>query len=287
MKTQIVEVTPKVAREWLKQNTHNRPLRPSHVETLRASFERGEYVMTHQGIAFDDDGVLVDGQHRLTAITLLPDGASFQMLVTRGLDRSAVFPVVDAIQAKRSTADVLAIDAGLGYVGNFMARLYAGRTTGLTPVYVAPFAEWARPEYEDLVMFCSSVCRTWSSAPVRSGAIVAVKCGADPDYVKLVYSSLVRADFGSMPPLIQALYRSHMSGKVKASAAMDIFVRCLKAFDPRHGKLTRIQINDQSAALGSVREMMDAQIFPPKKKAPAAAGARKSVSGANYPLSGL
>lgn len=288
MKTQLIEVTPAMAREWLeKSNTMNRPLRPSHVETLRVSFERGEYVPTHQGIAFSTEGVLIDGQHRLSAIALLPDNHSFTMLVTRGLDREAVFPVTDAIQAKRSTSDALGIDGGLGYVGNFFARLYLGRTSGITPTYVAPFTEWARPEYDDLVLFCAGTCKTWSSAPVRGAAVVAMKTGIDHDYVKLVYSALVRSDFAAMPPLIQALYRSHQSGKVRAAAAGDIFVRCLKAFDPKNGRLTKVQIKEPSIAFGSVRDLMESHIFHPKKKALAAASARKGVSGTNYGIAGL
>jgi hypothetical protein len=287
MKTQIQDVTPKQAREWLKLNTSNRPLRPSHVETLRASFERGEYVMTHQGIAFSDEGVLIDGQHRLTAISLLPESFSFQMLVTRGLDRDTAFPVVDAVQAKRSTSDVLGLDVGMGYLANFMAKLHANRNSSVTPVYAEPFARWADKEYRDLCEFCAGTCKTWSSAPVRAAAIIAMKVGHDADYVKLVYSSLVRADFSVMPPAIQALYRSHINGKVRAAAANDIFCRALKVFDPKNAKLTKIQINDPSAVVASVRDMMDQQIFGGKKKAPAIASARKCVSSSNYQLAGL
>lgn len=287
MKTAIVEVTPKLAREWLKANTENRPLRPSHVETLRASFERGEYVMTHQGVAFDDDGVLLDGQHRLTAISLLPDYFTFPMLVTRGLDRGAAFPVVDAVQAKRTTSDVLGVDRGVGECANFLAKMHAARNTGVTPVYAAPFAEWIQPTLADLIAFCGSTCKTWSSAPVRAAAVVAIKTVQDPDYVKLIYGALVRAEFASMPPVVQSLYRSHMSGKVRAAAAYDIFCRCLKVFDPKYAKNVKVQINDPLAVVASVRAFMDKEIFHSKKKAPAIASARKGVSGVNYLLSGL
>jgi len=288
MKTQIVNVTPRMAREWLKNcNTMNRPIRPAHVETLRISFERGEYVTTHQGLAFSDDDVLIDGQHRLTAISLLPDDASFAMLVTRGLDRDTVFPVTDAVQAKRNTSDALGIDGGLGYVGNFLARVYQGHASGLTPTFVEPFAAWVAAEYADLVGFCAGTSKTWSSAPVRSAAIIAMKTGCDADYVKLVYGALVRADFNAMPPLIQSLYRSHQSGKVRASAAGDIFVRCIKSFNPKNAKLTKVQVKDPSIALASVRDMMASQVFIPMKKAPVSAGARKSVSAGNYAIDGL
>lgn len=286
MKTTLIDVTPKMAREFLKFNKQNRPMRPSHVETLRASFERGEYVPTHQGIAFDDEGVLLDGQHRLAAISLLGDNFSFPMLVTRGLDRETSFAVMDAVQAKRTTSDVLGVDRGLGECANFLAKLYAARSVGITPVYVAPFANWIARDHADLMSFCGSSCRTWSSAPVRAAAVVAIKSGGDSDYIKLIYRSLVMADFDSMPTVVKALFRSHMSGKVRAAAAYDIFCRCLKVFDPKHAKNQKVQINDPSAVVASVREMLDAEIFGSKKRT-LTMSVRKGVSGPNYALAGL
>lgn len=287
MKTQLIDVTPKMAREFLKSNKKNRPLRSSHVETLRASFERGEYVTTHQGIAFSDEGVLIDGQHRLTAISLLPDDYAFPMLVTHGLDRDEVFPVTDAVQAKRTTSDVLGLDPRQGECANFLAKLYVGRTTRITPVFVAPFAQWIAATHQDVTAYCGTASRTWSSAPVRAAAVIAIKAGVDADYVKLIYRSLVQADFASMPPVAQALFRSHLNGKVRAAAAYDIFARCLKVFEPKNAGLVKVQISDPLAVVASVREMLDAEVFGAKKKAPAVASARKSVSGANYALAGL
>lgn len=287
MKTQVMMVTPKMARDWLKSNTKNRPIRNGHVETLRASFERGEFVHTHQGIGFDAEGTLIDGQHRLTAISLLPDGMSFPMNVSTGMDRDSVFPVVDAIQAKRSTADALGLDRGLGEVANFLAKLYAARSNAITPVFAQPFADWAYANLLDLTQFCPRKCRTWSSAPVRSAAVVSIKVGTDPDYVKLVYRSLVAADFSTMPPVVQALYRSHMSGKVRAAASYDIFARCLKVFDPKYSKHSKVQVNDQAKVVSSVRELLQGEIFGTKKKAPVIAGAKKVQTQMNYPLEGL
>src|SRR5215831_4798996 len=65
MKTTLERLTPAIARNWLAHNKNNRAIRASHVETLRAAFARGEFVTTHQGVAFDTGGDLLDGQHRL------------------------------------------------------------------------------------------------------------------------------------------------------------------------------------------------------------------------------
>src|SRR5438046_2404287 len=56
------------AEQWLAANTANRPLSRSTVRGFADAMRSGEWLVTHQGVAFDTDGVLVDGQHRLAAI---------------------------------------------------------------------------------------------------------------------------------------------------------------------------------------------------------------------------
>ncbi|HEY2041129.1 MAG TPA: hypothetical protein VGH11_00540 [Jatrophihabitans sp.] len=56
------------AAELLEANTTNRPLSMPVVRGFAEAMGRGEWLVTHQGIAFDVNGVLVDGQHRLAAI---------------------------------------------------------------------------------------------------------------------------------------------------------------------------------------------------------------------------
>lgn len=65
-KPKLKTITPAIAREMLKCNTHNLPLRQNHIDYLASEMANGRWKLTHQGIAFDGD-VLVDGQHRLLA----------------------------------------------------------------------------------------------------------------------------------------------------------------------------------------------------------------------------
>ncbi len=64
----IMDVTPEKALEWLEGNTHNRPVNEAHVRRLARDIQAGRWRLTHQGIAFDTDGLLIDGQHRLWAV---------------------------------------------------------------------------------------------------------------------------------------------------------------------------------------------------------------------------
>lgn len=255
METKIVNITPKLARSMLQRNLQNRPLRMAHVERLRLSFERGEYRMTHQGVAISADGVVIDGQHRLTAIAMMEEGRSFPMLVSTGMDFADAFSVVDSVVVPRSVSDVLQIDRKTAEVGAFLCRIVHG-SIHTTPTLVAPYVEFSKEAADELNAACSSSAKTWSAATVRSAGVVCMMRGIDADYVKLMYRSLVLADFAMMTPVITSLFRSHLSGKVRATDKYDLFARCLRAFNPKNSNMAKVQIKDSSADIAGVRSWL-------------------------------
>lgn len=95
------QVTPALAAQYLEANTDNRNIRAQHLARLVTDMVEDRYVITHQGIAFDDQGNLIDGQHRLSAI--VKSNRAQTMLVTRGLPHSAQV-ALDG-QAKRAASD--------------------------------------------------------------------------------------------------------------------------------------------------------------------------------------
>ena len=84
MKTQLMTITPQWASEVLeKRNPSNRKMRQSWVEKMARDILAGAFITTHQGIAFDENGNLLDGQHRLAAIA--KSKRAVEILVTTGL----------------------------------------------------------------------------------------------------------------------------------------------------------------------------------------------------------
>lgn len=79
-----IEITPELAKKWLGQNTaSNRKVSPRTVEAYAREMKAGRWHLTHQGIAFNQSGELIDGQHRLNAI--LEAGVPVVMYVYTGL----------------------------------------------------------------------------------------------------------------------------------------------------------------------------------------------------------
>lgn len=100
MHSSIVKVSPSLAKEWLQTNTNNRKLSRPSVLRYAGDMLSGAWKLNHQGIAFDEEGVLVDGQHRLHAV--IESNMTVPMLATWGADRIGI----DELRV-RSAAEVI------------------------------------------------------------------------------------------------------------------------------------------------------------------------------------
>ncbi len=283
MRTEIINVTPQMASDWLKKNTENRPLRRTVVSHFKEAIIRGEYVASHQGIAFAEDGTLLDGQHRLTAISELRDG-SFPMVVTFDVPKKA-FLLMD-IGIKRTAADCLKIDKRVVEVARLAASMCGGSKSGITPTILIPFVQVIENIHESLIRFCSSSVRGWSSAPVRLAAVVSILNGADPDYVKQVYRALVLIDFESMPTIAQSLYRAQINGSLRIHGDLDTMSRCLKVFDYKKSGLTVVRSSDPQETSAFIRNAFSDididTLFAKEQKEAAPKGAAKNIPRQKY-----
>jgi hypothetical protein len=95
-------VTPQKAASWLARNTRNRRLNRGVVNKYARDMLNGNWQMTHQGIAFDAEGTLYDGQHRLAAV--VQSKTSVMMFVVRGIEPQTITSI--DLGKPRSVADV-------------------------------------------------------------------------------------------------------------------------------------------------------------------------------------
>ena len=93
-----MQMTPEKAKQILvAKNRNNRSIKASNLKRLTTAIENGEWRLTNQGIAFDDQGNLIDGQHRLAAI--LQTGKTLPLLVGTNMD-PRIFDCVDTGAAR-------------------------------------------------------------------------------------------------------------------------------------------------------------------------------------------
>lgn len=107
----LLTVTPEKARQWLKRNENNRSLSKHYVSRYASLMRDGEWMISPDAIAFDTEGRLINGQHRLTAV--IQADAAHDFIVARGLDPK-VFLATDGGK-KRQAADALDIEGYANY----------------------------------------------------------------------------------------------------------------------------------------------------------------------------
>jgi len=100
-----VIITPQRASELLERNAKNRPLDKKHIARLAKTIEEGKWVWNGQTITVDENGDVLDGQHRLYACIKanLPIDTEF----LEGVPRNT-FMTVDHVK-RRTAADLMAM----------------------------------------------------------------------------------------------------------------------------------------------------------------------------------
>lgn len=259
MEAKIMLVTPEMANDWLQLNTNNRRLRRWWAEALAAAMRRGEWTPTHQGIAFSVSGKLIDGQHRLFAITKA--GIAQSMLVVNGVPDEA-FAVLD-IGVKRSISDTTGLSKKTAEACRFAASLLHGG--GVTPQQVSQIAACGLGEiHERLLQACNSSSAIYTAAPMRVAACIQVMDGHSEDYIFDLYRRLTLRHFEDLPPIGYAFVRQAGAGKIDTagSSKAELLARALKLFNPDYRNITKIQIGegDPSAANAMVRTILQRSI---------------------------
>lgn len=93
------------ALEYLEKNINNRKPTKANIDFLISEINNDRFVLNGQAISFDKNGNLIDGQHRLMAIS--ETNKTVQMLVVRGLENE-VFKTIDTGK-NRTAGDILSI----------------------------------------------------------------------------------------------------------------------------------------------------------------------------------
>ena len=78
-------ITPQLAEQMLKCNALNRNLSKRTVEAYASDMKAGRWYLNGEPIVFNDEGILVNGQHILSAVVLA--NMSVQFAVVRGVTK--------------------------------------------------------------------------------------------------------------------------------------------------------------------------------------------------------
>lgn len=110
--TEVEFFTPAMAKEMLTHNHVNRNIRERVHQAYRKDMEMGRWVMTGEAIQISEEGNLLNGQHRMTALSNCTHTDGVEFLVVRGLPERAQLLMDQG--APRSIADMLKLEGGEG-----------------------------------------------------------------------------------------------------------------------------------------------------------------------------
>jgi len=105
LRTEIINATPAKTKKFCEHSAPNRFTQPLRVKMFKEIIEDGMWELHHQGIAFDEEGRLVDGLHRCTAIS--QGGIAVPIMATWGLPKKALNAV--DLGKSRDPADIVNI----------------------------------------------------------------------------------------------------------------------------------------------------------------------------------
>ena len=156
IRTTYMDVGPDIAARWLEGNVRNRPIDQKHVDCLAQEMLAGRWYTTHQGIAFDANGTLIDGQHRLWAV--LQSGCTVVLAVSSGLPVECI-DTIDGMKA-RSTVDRMTLSGAFGTEGvnTYHASTLRGAVGGLHASRKLPYHQEIElmAQHVDAVRFATS-----------------------------------------------------------------------------------------------------------------------------------
>ncbi len=104
----IITITPLIALEWIKRRKNQRKVSQCHINNLAHAMTNGDWENKNSStMAFDTDGNLIDGQHRLYAV--IESNTRITCAVAFGCPPSAIY-TIDTGAKPRSFKDLLEIN---------------------------------------------------------------------------------------------------------------------------------------------------------------------------------
>lgn len=181
MKSEVMTITPELARFWLGQNQGNRSISQRTVNQYAKDMESGNWHITNQGIGFYKDGRLADGQHRLHAI--IKANKPVTMLVVRDLDDDAIDGI--DINRVRSLADIMTLKNGSVSTNEIAALRLAYGMTGdkISPAQMQLMVEQSLGDLRAIMGLFMGCNQSLRKTTLFAGLLMAKNAGISLDKI--------------------------------------------------------------------------------------------------------
>lgn len=213
-------ITPDDAIKWLEERAENRPVSDRVVKDYARQMKEGWWQDTPQGIAFGQDGKLIDGQHRLWAI--VESKVSIKMNIIWDVPPQS-FHIIDR-GLPRSVAFITRVPTYATQCYNFLisAVQYGNKPA---PDDISLMHKLLGGYVQSLQDASSSRLRFFASAPIRSAALVSLATGGTSKYILDNWAFISTATTNGAPPVIGAFVEAYNQGWLLPTRSAGSFLR--------------------------------------------------------------
>lgn len=253
----VIEITPEFAKELLERAgiVHNQS--KARIEQYAATMVANDWRLTHQGLAFNWDGKLVDGYLRLQAI--VKSNKTIAVPVAFGLDPKD-YPAIDTGYARKakhllrlsgiSASLSMSASQGIGLLVRYLEAMKEGKmpkSSRFSPQNILAF-HLQHPIFLDVAEEVMGLKQTWrevmSPGVATALAYMAIKKGHPQDVVLEFIKSIGNFAGQDERHPILVLYKTLRKDKdgQKMVKPEESLVKAIRAYNKwvRKGKMSRI-----------------------------------------------
>lgn len=259
MRVTEIFMTPQLAAQMLAKNDGNRDLRQTTVKAYAAEMAAGQWRTTHQPIAVDQTGQLVDGQHRLSAV-VAANWSGTMLLATYGnAEETMQLPVDRGL--RRTMFDVLAQPRSHVEIATRLLKHTCWQRRAAAPHEVLAILNAHQSKIERVLTLCVAKRRVIGSACAMSALLLtayADRTQEEQEQSLQQYRLFFEQNYGEMWPHVKALNAWLVTGTgARATAkdgrsASDLWHRIYMAFDIRRQNLKISRISNYDSVRDEV-----------------------------------
>lgn len=196
MEMQFEHITPEIAANYLKTSKgnprwKNKVVNKRAVQDIARDILNGDWKPGNGSLAFDDNGHLIDGHHRLSAVVM--SQTPIDVWVCRGVNLDGQLHIDD--NAKRTVAQRLGTQKYVPAIANMHFKLTTNTRGVATAKETAVFQELYGEHIDTVVKYSSSSgVKLTATAYFLHAALCALACGV-PDTVLAKFAASLNNGF--------------------------------------------------------------------------------------------
>lgn len=249
---ELVEITPELAKKLLSSNDDNRKVNSSRVSQYAKAMAGGRWMETGQPIIVSEEGMLIDGQHRLEAIAR--SGCTLRMLVATiaandGKGELTARNIPIDIGQSRTLSNITGLHSRVASIIRQMVWMFeeGGQSLSKDPEIIMQRYEKMK-DYIDIIP--KKNMKTYTNVYILATLVLADYAGYD---VWTTYTELLNRNYHHLPEVWSSWMRNIENADSKRGVEKErLFIANTWRLAKSNGK-TKVQVKDVENELSECR----------------------------------